>query len=173
MQPLVAALLLALAAGSLALALARIAVFVAGGITGLFIVRSLANGWNDYMCFLSGGLLGIALFPVWIAVLSSTAGSVLMAYGGVGLLDVWFRLDSPRWAERNAPLINWGVAAWVILGMFLQFALERKHKKGKEARKEERKDEKAAPPPLPATAPAEKTPWWDLQAIFGKPRKAG
>ena len=171
-QPLVAALLLALSAGSLALALARIGVFVAGGITGLFIARSLANGWNDFMCFLAGGLLGITLFPVWIAVLSSTVGTVLMAYGGVGVLDSLLRMDSPRWAERNAPLINWGVSGWIILGMFLQYALEKRHKKGKESRKEEKKEEKPAPLPLPPAPSPEKTPWWDLQGLFGKPRKA-
>src|SRR5262245_43255415 len=56
-QPLVAALLLALAAGVLCLALARIALFVAGGLAALMLVRWMSVGWNEFVCFLVGGLL--------------------------------------------------------------------------------------------------------------------
>src|SRR5262245_42715137 len=43
-QPLVAGLLMALAAGVMALSLARITLFVAGGVAGMLLAR--AAGWN-------------------------------------------------------------------------------------------------------------------------------
>jgi len=174
-QPLVSALLLALAAGSLALALARVGVFVAGGVAALVLARSIANGWNDFMCFLVGGLASVLVFPVWIAVLSSAAGTTLMAYALVSLLDQWLKLDSRAWAAANAPLINWSLAGWVVLGVFAQYALDRLHKKGKHEDKveKEKKDEEAKlPVPLPPEPVSKKTPWWDLPALFGKKSRA-
>jgi hypothetical protein len=66
--PLVSGLLLSLAAGALSLALARVAVFVAGGVAALLLTRNMASSWNEFVCFLSGGLVGIVLYPVWISV---------------------------------------------------------------------------------------------------------
>ncbi len=179
-QPLVAALLLALSAGSLALALARIGVFAAGGIAAIALARSIANGWNDFLCFLAGGLAGVLLFPLWIAVLSSAAGTALMAYALVSLLDQWLRLDSRAWAAANAPLINWSLGAWVVLGVLAQYALDRAHQKDKaedkkdkkEKAKKEKDDPATLPVPLPPEPPPAKTPWWDLPTLFGKKKAA-
>src|SRR5579871_3905161 len=69
-QPLVAGLLLALAAGVLALALVRVVAFAAGGMACAFLVRAMAPpAWDEpLISFLVGGLLGILLFRLWTMV---------------------------------------------------------------------------------------------------------
>jgi len=63
-QPLLAGLLLAVAAGLLALALVRVIAFAAGGIAAVYGVRLLPPApWQEpLICFLGGGLLGLLLF---------------------------------------------------------------------------------------------------------------
>src|SRR5262245_55190380 len=56
-QPLVGALLAALSAGALALSLARIALFLAGGLAGLAVAGAAGTGWNEFVCFFAGGLV--------------------------------------------------------------------------------------------------------------------
>jgi hypothetical protein len=173
-QPLVSALLLALSAGSLALALARVAVFAAGGIAAIALARSIAHGWNDFLCFLAGGLAGVTLFPLWVAALSSAAGTALMAYSLISLMDQWLHLDSRAWAEANAPLINWSLGAVALLGVAAQQALERLNGRGKaQPRKEKpvKEEPVTLPVPLPPEPPPAKKPWWGLPALFGN-RKA-
>jgi hypothetical protein len=169
-QPLVGGLLTALAAGALSLALARIAVFLTGGIAALVLIKSIANGWNDFVCFLSGGLLGILLYPVWISVLSSTAGTVLMAYGLVSSLDKIIGFNSVSFAAGNGPLINWFLVGWVILGMIVQYTMERwlSQPQGPVKPKDEakKKDEKKDAPK------GEPVPWWHWKSLVNKANKA-
>ena len=177
-EPLVAALLLALSAGALALALARLSVFVAGGFAGLMLARMAAPGINEFVSFLVGGLVGVAFYQLWITALSSLFGTVLACYGVVSLLDKLGQLNSVTWAERNGPLINWGVIGGTVLGVLAQFLLDRRrHRKAENAKKKsEKKEEKpaAAPPPAQAPAPPPSTPppppkepWWKIP-LFGK-----
>jgi hypothetical protein len=169
-QPLVSGLLLSLAAGALSLALARVAVFATGGIAALVLMKSLASGWNDFVCFLAGGLTGVLLYPVWIAVLSSAAGSVLMAYGLLSAMDKLFRLDSVALASGNGPLLNWFLVGWVILGMILQYTIERWRSKPKGDTKPKdpapKKDEKKDIPK------ADPVPWWHWKSLVNKANKA-
>ncbi|MGL4550996.1 MAG: hypothetical protein ACRC33_07400, partial [Gemmataceae bacterium] len=156
-QPLVSGLLMALAAGALSLALARIAVFAAGGVAALVLVKSVANGWNDFVCFLAGGLTGIALYPVWISVLSSTAGTVLTAYGAVSFADRLFLFDSRRWSEQNGPLIDWFLVGWVILGMVVQYTIDRHLSKPAEQPKPKEEGKKKDEKPKDDK---DGMPWW-------------
>src|SRR5689334_17730497 len=88
MQPLVAALLLAVSAGALALSLVRILLFAAGGMVALSLIHTVARGWDQPIAvFLVGGLIGVILYRFWIAIFSSLVGSLLMAYSSLVLLD--------------------------------------------------------------------------------------
>lgn len=174
LQPLVAGLLMALAAGALALALARVGLFVAGGLAALLVARGLGLGWSELGTFLVGGLVGISLYRLWITALSSTLGALLMAYGGASLLDAMGQLDSPAWAARNGPLVNWALAVVSVLGMVAQFVLERRRKRAGEAppKKKEASVAKPAPPPPPPPPPTPQAPppgWWQpWKDLFGR-----
>jgi hypothetical protein len=84
-QPLLAALLLAVAAGLLALALVRVVAFAAGGMAAWMAVQALAPpSWHEpLVCFLVGGLVGLFLFRVWTMMLTSFMGALWMGYFGL------------------------------------------------------------------------------------------
>jgi MFS family permease len=174
MQPLVAGLLLAVAAGALALSLVRVLVFVAVGLAAVALAGAVAPSWDEPLtCFLAGGLLGIFLFQFWLTVLASAAGTLLMAYAGLCLASQLGRADVVSWAVRNAPLLNWCCAATAVCGVLMQYLLQSRHarklrrKAERDARARQEEEERLArrPPPPPR-------PWW--KQLWKKPsRRAG
>jgi hypothetical protein len=124
--PVIAGVLLAVAAGVLALALVRVVAFVAGGVAGFLLFRELLPAWNEpLVSFLAGGLVGLLLFRVWTMVLTSLAGTLLMAYSGLSLADQYGKLNAVDLAENQATLLNGACAAMIVLGVVVQFVLDR------------------------------------------------
>lgn len=127
MQPLVAGLLLAISAGALALSLVRILLFAAGGLAALAVMHAIAPGWDEPIAvFLVGGLIGVLFYRFWISVFSSTVGGLLMAYSTLAFLDRLNRVNSVEWTQKNGPLLNWGCGALIVMGVLIQFLLERR-----------------------------------------------
>jgi hypothetical protein len=168
MQRLVAGLLLAVAAGALALALVRLAAFAVSGVIAWLIVRSFAPGWNDLqgqiICILAGGLVGLLFFRYWMMTVTSLLGTLLLAYSGLCLADRLGKLDAAVWSEQNALLLNWACAANVAAGLLVQVLLDRRRRRRKRDAAEEEDGE--------AEEPRERRPrrWlmWD-----GNGRRAG
>jgi hypothetical protein len=162
MQPLVAGLLLAVAAGALALSLVRVLLFVAGGFTALALVHSMAPAWNEpIVSFLVGGLGGILLYRFWITTLTSLGGTLLIAYSSLCLLDRYKVVDATAWSGRNGPLLNWACGAAAIMGILVQFLLERRRKR-KAAKAKAAAEREEEPPPRPRPKP-KKTLWGWVQ----------
>jgi len=125
-QPFVAGLLLAVSAGMLSLALSRVFAFAAGGIAAWLVVRSAMPGWDEpLLCFLVGGLLGLFLFKAWWMALTSLAGTLVMGYSVLGMLDGMGKLDALLWADKRALVLNWACAGVALFGWLIQFFLER------------------------------------------------
>ena len=85
-QPLLSAILLALAAGMLALALTRLLAFAAGGFTAVLGLQALVPTLDQpLICFLAGGLLGGGVLDMaltWRRRLQCAgAGGALIAVG--------------------------------------------------------------------------------------------
>jgi hypothetical protein len=180
MQPLVAGLLLAVAAGVLALSLVRLLLFLAGGFAGLALVHTVAPSADEPLAtFIVGGLVGVLLYWLWIMTLTSITGTALMLYSGLCLLDRFQVLQAVEWSRQNAPLLNWGFAALVVMGILVQFLLERRHRKALSAAAEETEEveeqpeEEAPPHPKPKARhkPKSRARWF---AWLQKPaRRAG
>ena len=52
------------------------------------ILHALAPGWDEpLVCVLLGGLIALLLFRFWTMVLTSAAGSLLLSYAGLCLVD--------------------------------------------------------------------------------------
>ncbi len=126
-QSLVGGLLLALAAGLLALALVRLLAFGAGGAAAWLAARALLPaGWDEpLLSFLVGGLAGLLLFRIWTMALTSCAGTLLIAYFGLCLADSLGKLDAAATAQEKAVLINWLCAGVAVVGWVFQFLLDR------------------------------------------------
>src|SRR5262249_18721425 len=142
-QPLLAGILLAVAAGMLALALVRVVAFLGGGVCASLLGQALAPSWNDPLVFfLAGGLLGLVLFRVWTLTLTSLGGTLLMTYSGLCLADRLGKLDAVDWSERQTLLLNWGGGALTLLGLLAQVYVERRRaRKLKEAEQKKKEQE--------------------------------
>jgi hypothetical protein len=126
-QPWLAGLLLALAAGALALALVRLVAFAAGGLATWAVVHALAPTWNEpLLCVLLGGLVGLLLFRIWTMALTSLAGTLLMAYSGLCLASKLGNVDIVALAEQQRVLLNTGCGVLALLGLIVQFLLGRR-----------------------------------------------
>lgn len=138
-QPVVAAVLLALAAGMLALALVRVLAFAGGGLGAWLAVRSLGPaGWDDpLLCFVAGGLLGLVSFRFCAMALTSLAGAVLMAYSGLSLGHQLGKLDAAALADRSAGLLNWGCVGCAAIGLCVQLVWDRRHRLSVRRREED------------------------------------
>lgn len=125
-QPFVAGVLLAITAGLLALALARMFAFAAGGVAAWVLARAIAPAMEEpLLTFLVGGLLALLLFRLWTMALTSLAGTLLMVYCGLGLADHLGKLDALVWAEHRAMLLNSVVLGVALTGWVAQFVLDR------------------------------------------------
>ena len=172
MQPLVAGLLLAVSAGVLALSLVRILLFAAGGLAALALLNAVAPTWDEPIAvFLVGGLVGVLLYRFWIIVFSSLVGALLMTHSALALSDRLHMVhDSVAWTRKNAPLLNWACAALVVLGILVQFLLDRRRQRKAQANAEPAPVEVAPPPRQPAK-PARSPLWvWSEKFLH---RRAG
>jgi hypothetical protein len=174
MQPLVAGLLLAVAAGALALSLMRVLIFASGGLAALGLAQAAAPNWSwqqPLVCFLAGGLLGVFLYKFWITTLASFVGTLLTAYSALCLLDRFGQIDTATWVGAHTPLLNWACGACTVLGLLMQFLLERRRKRQekKQVEAKARAEEEARRPPPPKPAPK---PWYAWPPKFLRRRAA-
>ena len=136
LQPLIAAVLLAIAAGVLALALIRLVAFAAGGAVLCLAMQKLAPGlWTEPLIpFLGGGLLALYLFRLWTMTMTSFTGTVLTGYFGLCLANHFGKLDAVSIATQKPELLNLGCAVFTLLGLLAQFLVERRRARFKQWR---------------------------------------
>src|SRR5262249_14695967 len=87
---------------------------------------------------------------------SSLVGALLMAYSALALFDRLHMVNSVEWTRKNGPLLNWAFASLVVMGVLIQFLLERRRQR--KSRKEKESDAEPefvevaplSPPPAPA-----------------------
>ena len=146
----------------------RVVAFVAGGLVAWMIVHTLAPTWDEpLICFLVGGLVGLVLFRIWIMGLTSLAGTLLIGYSGLCLADHFGQVDAVAWADKQAVLMNWACIAVAVLGLLVQFLLDRRARRRAQQAEEDQKAERErrnAPKPR-------KRSWWNWGQ--GDYRRAG
>lgn len=120
-QVIAVGILLAVAAGMMALELAKVVAFIAGGIGAWLAVQwVLPQAQELWAVFLSGGLLGLLLYRVWTMLLTSLMGTLLAGHAALLLLEPAFKFDAVVWASANQPALNGVAVGAVILGILLQ-----------------------------------------------------
>ncbi len=125
-QPLVVGVLLAIAAGVLALALVRVITFAAGGVASVCLMHLAFPLLNQpVICFLVGGLVCLLVFRWYFMALTSFAGSVILAHGTLALLHYHERLDAIEWSDANTLLLNALCGGGTLLGFGFQLLFER------------------------------------------------
>jgi len=141
-------LLLAISAGLLALELARLFAFAAGGTAAWLAAGAVfANAQEVGVFFLIGGLTGILLYRLWTMAATSFLGTLVAGHAGLVLLDAHTEFDIPAWTGRNPVALSVAVGLLSALGLALQGAQVRR----REGAAEEKKGKKSRPrkrPPI-------------------------
>jgi hypothetical protein len=126
-QPIVVAILLAVAAGVLALAVVRVITFAAGGLVGVYLAHLAFPSWQQpVLCFLIAGLVSLLLFRWFFMALTSFAGAAILAYGTLALMHYHETLDAVAWAGNNATLLSILCGVGTLVGFAFQFTMERR-----------------------------------------------
>jgi hypothetical protein len=129
-QVLAVGILLALAAGMMALEIARILAFLAGGVAAWIAVQTVLPAAREmWAVFLCGGLLGLLLYRLWTMLLTSTIGALFTVYGVVMMIEITTRADVISYAKKNAASLNLTVAILAGLGVVLQHFIANKDQK--------------------------------------------
>ncbi|HEY2784183.1 MAG TPA: hypothetical protein VGJ05_04335 [Fimbriiglobus sp.] len=153
-QVLAVGVLLAVAAGMLALELARVLAFVAGGVAAWVAIQTMLPGARElWAVFLAGGLLGLLLYRFWAMLLTSFAGAVLAGHAGLALSHSLSGIDAVAFAATNSAALTGAVLVAALVGVFVQHRIslldvadpteeeERKKKKKKKRRDDDDDDE--------------------------------
>ena len=118
--------LLAVSAGVLALEVARVLAFAAGGLALWSTAAALFPAARElWVAFLVGGLAGVILYRLWTMLLTSLAGALLAGHAGLCLAERLANLDAAAWAGAHAHLLNGVVIGATIAGLSAQSLLER------------------------------------------------
>ncbi len=159
-QIMAVGILLAVAAGMMALELAKVFAFVAGGCGAWLAVQWVFPQAQElWAVFLSGGLFGLLLYRLWTMLLTSLAGVLFASHAALLLLEPVLAFDAVKWVAANQAALNGVAVALVVLGILLQ-AIAAPDEDGK---KEEVKDEPNEPVPetkLVLLEQAKPKPWW-------------
>lgn len=148
-------LLLAVSAGLLALELARLFAFAAGGTAAWLAAGALfPDGQGLGVFFLVGGLAGILFYRLWTMTFTSFLGTLLAGHAGLVLLETLTRFDAADWAGRNPTGLGIAVGLLTALGLATQGAQvrwtnSREKKKGRDAEKPKGRKEAAKEKPEP------------------------
>lgn len=125
-QVLVAGVLMAVAAGMVALEAAKLLAFATGGVVAWVAFQTLfPHAQELWAAFLSGGLIGVVLFRLWTMLVTSAVGSLVAGHAGMVLAAELGKLDSVGWAGHHAVALNGAVVATSLAGVILQAKLAR------------------------------------------------
>lgn len=159
-QIMAVGILLAVAAGMLALELAKVFAFVAGGC-GAWLAAQwvLPQAQELWAVFLSGGVFGLLLYRVWTMLLTSLAGTLLAAHAGLLLLEETFHFDAVKWADANQAALNGVAVGMTVLGILVQAVAtpDETETTKKPEKNTEKVDKKPEPEPELEDTPV---PWW-------------
>ena len=122
-QVMAVGILLAVAAGMMALELAKVVAFIAGGIGAWLAVQwVLPQAQELWAVFLSGGIMSLLLYRLWTMLLTSLFGTLLVGHSALLLLEPAFKFDAVAYTTEHMVVLNGIVVGVVILGILLQVA---------------------------------------------------
>jgi hypothetical protein len=114
-------ILIAVAAGMMALELAKVFAFVAGGCGAWLAVQWVFPQAQElWAVFLSGGLFGLLLYRLWTMLLTSLAGVLVASHAALLLLEEPMGFNAVKWVSANQAALNGVAVGLVVLGILLQ-----------------------------------------------------
>lgn len=158
-QVLVVGVLLAAAAGVLALELSRILAFVTGGTAAWVATQAVfPQAQEVWAAFLTGGLVGVVLYRLWMMLVTSLVGSLVAGHAGLVLAEALGKCDAAGFAGQHPAALTGVVLTASVVGVLVQVWTS-PAEKTESAKPAESKPEPPelvlvpAPPPVPPPAP--------------------
>ncbi|VTR94851.1 Putative uncharacterized protein OS=uncultured planctomycete GN=HGMM_F22C11C06 PE=4 SV=1 [Gemmata massiliana] len=162
-QVMAIGILVAVAAGLLALELAKVLAFVAGGCGAWLAVQwVLPQAQELWAVFLCGGLFGLLLYRLWTMLLTSLMGALLAGHAGILLVEQFWGVNSSDWVAQNVAALNGVVVGFVVLGILLQAVSTRDPEQTTESEKESEENTEDEPVPTPTLTKAATASGWKL-----------
>ncbi len=159
-------ILLAVSAGMMALELAKVFAFVAGGcgawLAAQWVFPQAQELWAVFLC---GGIFGLLLYRIWTMVLTSLVGVLVAGHAGLVLLEPQLGFDAIEWANANPSALNGLVVGLTVLGILLQSVAS---SGDEEAVSPVEEAEKPEAPPAETAKAAKTKPWWQKLLAPGK-----
>lgn len=120
-QVLVVGVLMAVAAGMLALELAKILSFVTGGMSAWVAAQAIFPQAQElWAVFLSGGLIGVVLYRLWTMLATSFLGTLIAGHAGFVLAEIFFKFNAAKWAAEHTAALNGAVMVLMLIGVIVQ-----------------------------------------------------
>jgi hypothetical protein len=167
-QIMAVGILLAVAAGMMALELAKVFAFVAGGCGAWLAVQWVFPQAQElWAVFLSGGIFGLLLYRVWTMLLTSLGGVLLACHSGLLLLEPVLHFDAVKWVDANQAAFNGVAVGLTVLGILLQ-AVAAPEEEGDEGAKDQKPEKKPEPKKEPEADKEKPAPWWRKLFTSGK-----
>jgi len=159
-QVMAVGILLAVAAGLLALELAKVLAFVAGGCGAWLAVQWVFPQAQElWAVFLSGGLFGLLLYRLWTMLLTSLGGVLLSCHAGLLLLEQALHFDAVKWVDSNQAALNGVAVGLTVLGILLQ-AVAAPDEEGEEGGTGEKGEKKSEAKKEAEPEKKKPAPWW-------------
>jgi hypothetical protein len=135
---LAAGLLLAVAAGMLALDLSRLVAFASAGAGAWFAVHAVVPAFQEpLICFLAGGIVGLFLYRLQMMLMFSLTGALLAGYSALLLMETCrSAFDAGQWAKTNYVGVNIGVVVATLVGIAVQGQFDKWYRERELRRKE-------------------------------------
>lgn len=131
-QPVVSGVLLAAAAGCLALSLSRVALFLAYGLTCWYAMKRMAPVYAiPAICICAGGLFSVIFYRFCVVLLTSTLGSITLSYGVIAYVEQQKWYAALNWLKEQLVVAHAALAGVTLVALFIQLALWRKSRKKK------------------------------------------
>ncbi len=130
---MVAGLLMAIAAGALALDAIRLIAFLAGAATAMTLSQRFMPNWNEpFLFFFLGGFLALLLFRYWMMALFSFLGAMINVHAGLCLWHRLKKIDMVEWSSSKGGLLDTAIIVSTVLGLMIQFYFDRRQRKKSE-----------------------------------------
>ncbi len=137
LDSLAAGILLAVAGGSLALAICRVGVFLVYGLAAWFLMQVLApKAAHPIACIVIGGVLAVMIFRFSVILLTSAAGVWLAGHGGMLLTERLGKLDAPAFVTNQPLWTNIGFLVAAFVGVIFQYWADKRLRKFLKTRRE-------------------------------------
>jgi hypothetical protein len=120
-QVLVVSVLVSIAAGMLALEIAKIVAFLTGGTAAWMAAQAVMPEAHElWAVFLCGGLIGVVLYRLWTMLATAFAGVLLIGHSALLLAEVCGLLKATEFATKHTVAINAWAAVSSVIGVLIQ-----------------------------------------------------